>query len=183
MEPAFTPTMKWLLGLLTATFIGLGTWLGVIVYRNQPPLPATDFPNPVAMTLTEPVSRTETARETEKGIITMTEMGDKIGTRSQTETGSQSNPPAATTPPSATELPLTATVSIAVGGDRILVTVAANQSVAVGFETLASEYAAATTLTLDPFTDTRTLHVQSVAGQELTFDVSGSSGTVASIRS
>jgi hypothetical protein len=57
----------------------------------------------------------------------------------------------------------------------VLVTVAANQPIAIGFDAAGDDFVTAATLTLDGSQGARTLVVRSQGGQELRFTVAGNS--------
>ena len=204
MEPAYTATMKWLIGLLTVSFIGLGSWLGVIVYRNQHPMvvstpmssssnPMTQLPAPVATSLMDPTQATvmtETAphqatnseKQSASGSATSslaTTALVKSGSNQLSTTTSSSKAvptPAATAP---VESVLSVAVTTTSTGELTTVVVTANQAVQAGFGTASGGFATTQTLSFRG-TDSRTLIVRTKGGQETRFQISGSSSSTAS---
>ena len=183
MEPAFTPAMKWTIGLLTAVFVGLGSWLGVIVYRNthQPlvsvvstPLAVpSSLPAPVETTLMEPASSSTPSTSEPKSAKTDVPVKTLVSTAAVSK-GRQNSASTVTT---VTEPTLEASVASAAANNQITITVAANQLVQLGFGNVSGEFVMAKSLTLVSFTGTKILIVRSRGGQELRYEVTGSAST------
>ncbi len=178
----FTPGMKWAVGGLTVAFVALGIWLGYALTQraqqvNDQSIQA-ELPKPVETALTEPTP----SAETESADTVEAAPQEKKTTRTERSSVS-TNIESTTTMPAVTEgTTLSASIATAGTNDQILVTVVANEPVVIGFSPLGSsfadsEYAAAKTLTVPSFNGTRTLIVRSKSGQELRFDVTGTTNS------
>jgi hypothetical protein len=175
----FTSSMKWAIGGLTVAFIALGVWLGFALTQRAQQVndqsKQAELPKPVASVLTEPTPRPDSSSSNS------TDATPQAQAKTATQKPSREAVVESTTTSQSVADETTLSASIATAGttDQILITVAANEPVVIGFSPLGSsfgdsDYAEAKTLSVPSFSGTRTLIVRSKSGQELRFEVTGS---------
>ena len=161
-----SPAYKWLVGIAVIAFIGLGTWLGVLVYRSHQKSAtasvATQLPAPVANGLIQP--QPETAPVT-------------TSVPASASTAKPAAKPAAKTSQTETALAVSMT-NVSMNG-QVTITLVANQPIVAGFGPLgsASDFAMVKTLTVASFSGSKTVVARTKSGQTQTFTVSGSSSS------
>lgn len=128
-DEAFTPTLKWAIAGLTVLFLGLGTWLGVVVYKNAQNTPAAEIakapetpsqsgtlPEPVTTTLEEPKNQSAASEATKGGQTVKAKQEEK-----KAEPKREQKPAPA----------LKATVATRVSGSLVSIDVVASQAATV----------------------------------------------------
>lgn len=170
MQSTISPALKWSIGVFTVAFIGLGSWLGYLVYKNQHQPTQT-----VAKVL--PATITSSLIETPQPTATTT--ATSASSQSQA-TSTASTTVKATNAPilkQNQETPLTASIASASMNGQVMITIVANQPIVAGFSlaTSASDYSQTKQLTVDSYSGTKTMMVRTKGGQTQQFDVSGSS--------
>jgi len=180
MESTFTPLMKWTISGLAVVFVGLGTWLSTIVYRNQnSAAPAestisTQLPAPVATTLTEP--KADAAAPSTPAPTLVSPVPTSTSDTAQTKPANTTTATTVTSTTVITEATLTVSVSTTSMNGSTTVIVTANQPVQAGFGSASGSFVSTQTLRFSG-SDTHTLVIRTKGGQEQRFSVAGSSSS------